>query len=55
MKRHGMPYPIPKCSCCKAKFRQNPALAKRLMSTGGRTLVEASPTDKIWGIALGRR
>ena len=38
--------------CCKAKFRQNHFLAKRLCSTGGRMLVEASPTDKIWGIGL---
>ena len=38
--------------CCKAKFRQNHLLAKRLCITGGRILVEASPTDKIWGIGL---
>lgn len=38
--------------CCRAKFRQNPSLGKRLMGTGDRTLVEASPTDKIWGIGL---
>ena len=37
---------------CKAKFKQNQSLGRRLMSTGDRTLVEASPTDKIWGIGL---
>ena len=35
-----------------AKFGQNNALAEYLTSTGNRVLVEASPTDRIWGIGL---
>jgi ribA/ribD-fused uncharacterized protein len=35
-----------------AKFRQHPALASFLLSTGGDVLVEASPLDTIWGIGL---
>jgi ribA/ribD-fused uncharacterized protein len=35
-----------------AKFGQNPALAEFLRTTGERVLVEASPTDRIWGIGL---
>jgi ribA/ribD-fused uncharacterized protein len=34
------------------KFSQNPKLAAYLVSTGARHLVEASPLDKWWGIAL---
>jgi len=34
------------------KFSQNPELKKQLLETGDRILVEASPTDKIWGIGL---
>jgi len=34
------------------KFRQNEALGNFLAETGDRTLVEASPTDRIWGIGL---
>ena len=33
-----------------AKFGQNPALKTFLLNTGHRILVEASPTDRIWGI-----
>lgn len=36
----------------KAKFDQNPELKKVLMDTESRLLVEASPTDVIWGIGL---
>lgn len=35
-----------------AKFTQNEDLKKILMDTELRTLVEASPLDKIWGIGL---
>jgi ribA/ribD-fused uncharacterized protein len=35
-----------------AKFSQNPSMRAELMETGSRTLVEASPFDKIWGIGL---
>jgi len=34
------------------KFSQNKDLAKFLINTGDRVLVEASPVDKIWGIGL---
>jgi ribA/ribD-fused uncharacterized protein len=34
------------------KFRQNPDLAKDLLATGEKILVEASPMDKIWGIGM---
>uniref|UniRef100_UPI0035A00B10 NADAR domain-containing protein n=1 Tax=Delftia acidovorans TaxID=80866 RepID=UPI0035A00B10 len=30
----------------------NPALARYLLNTGDRVLVEASPVDAIWGIGL---
>jgi ribA/ribD-fused uncharacterized protein len=35
-----------------AKFSQNDALRERLLNTGDRTIVEASPVDTIWGIGL---
>lgn len=35
-----------------AKFTQNEALGELLMATGDRTIVEASPEDRIWGIGL---
>lgn len=35
-----------------AKFSQNPHLLEDLLATGGTTLVEASPHDRIWGIGL---
>lgn len=37
---------------CLAKFDQNPDLKEKLLSTQGKTLVEASPYDRIWGIGL---
>lgn len=35
------------------KFSQNPYYSQTLKNTGERILVEASPTDKIWGVGLG--
>lgn len=35
-----------------AKFSQNEALKNFLLQTGDRVLVEASPTDRVWGIGL---
>ena len=35
-----------------AKFAQSAELGARLLATGDRTLVEASPTDLVWGIGL---
>jgi ribA/ribD-fused uncharacterized protein len=35
-----------------AKFTQNAALGDALRRTGGRVMVEASPTDRIWGVGL---
>ena len=35
-----------------AKFRQNPDLLAWLLSTGEKVLVEASPSDAIWGIGV---
>jgi ribA/ribD-fused uncharacterized protein len=35
-----------------AKFSQNPSLKAYLLGTGSRVLVEASPTDRVWGIGL---
>jgi len=34
------------------KFSQNKELARALMATGDKILVEASPLDKIWGVGL---
>lgn len=34
------------------KFRQNQAYKELLISTGDQIIVEASPTDKIWGVGL---
>lgn len=34
------------------KFSQNPTLLKALLDTNDKILVEASPTDTIWGIGL---
>src|SRR5678816_3298384 len=35
-----------------ARFLQDEAARRELMATGHRTIVEASPTDRIWGIGL---
>lgn len=35
-----------------AKFTQNPGYLARLMETGDTEIVEASPTDTVWGIGL---
>jgi len=37
---------------CKEKFTQNEKLKKALMETGDKKICEASPYDRIWGIAL---
>jgi ribA/ribD-fused uncharacterized protein len=37
-----------------AKFLQNPDLRIHLRNTGSRILVEASPTDRIWGVGLSK-
>lgn len=34
------------------KFRADPALREKLLATGDRELVEASPLDAIWGIGF---
>ena len=34
------------------KFSQNKKLCKQLLATGDKEIVEASPTDTIWGIGL---
>lgn len=36
----------------EAKFGQNPELLAFLLATGNKVLVEASPTDRVWGIGL---
>jgi ribA/ribD-fused uncharacterized protein len=36
----------------EAKFGQNPELGAFLSGTANKVLVEASPTDRIWGIGL---
>ena len=35
-----------------AKYSQNPHLLKTLLATGTKTIVEASPEDRVWGIGL---
>ncbi len=38
----------------EAKFLQNKELGAFLRRTGSKVLVEASPTDRIWGIGMGK-
>lgn len=38
---------------CLSQFSQNKELLEKLLATHPRTLVEASPRDRIWGIGLG--
>lgn len=38
---------------CTLKFSQNPLLRQQLLATGDRVIVEASPSDDLWGIGLG--
>ncbi len=37
---------------CIAKFTQNPDRLETLLSTGDKTIVEASPHDTVWGVGL---
>lgn len=37
---------------CFEKFTADPAITSKLLATGNRIIVEASPVDKIWGIGL---
>lgn len=38
---------------CRAKFTQNEHLRTALLATGDRTMGEASPFDRVWGIGCG--
>ncbi|KAF9057215.1 hypothetical protein BJ165DRAFT_1419263 [Panaeolus papilionaceus] len=38
-----------------AKFRQNGEMREKLMATGDKRIVEASPRDRIWGIGYGEK
>lgn len=40
------------CIACYHKFKQNDKLKKALLATEDTLLVEASPTDAIWGIGM---
>ena len=42
-------------NACREKFTQNPYLRRLLSDTGREILVEASPTDVVWGIGLDER
>jgi ribA/ribD-fused uncharacterized protein len=39
----------------EAKFSQNEELSEKLLETGTRKLVEASPTDTFWGIGKAKK
>ena len=40
---------------CKFRESGNKGLRERLLGTGERMIVEASPLDRIWGIGFGER
>jgi ribA/ribD-fused uncharacterized protein len=40
---------------CRLKFTQNPQIQAALLATGDTQLVEASPTDTLWGVGLSER
>ncbi len=40
------------CIACYHKFTQSSRLKSELLATAGTQLVEASPTDRIWGIGM---
>ncbi|CAB3805460.1 N-glycosidase YbiA [Pararobbsia alpina] len=40
---------------CREKFAQNPPLLKILLESAPTVLVEASPTDRTWGVGLNDR
>lgn len=40
---------------CYEKFTQNSHLKEKLLQTGNKTLVEASPNDAIWGIGINEK
>jgi ribA/ribD-fused uncharacterized protein len=40
---------------CRLKFTQNPRALEALLATQGTQLVEASPSDRIWGVGLSER
>jgi ribA/ribD-fused uncharacterized protein len=40
---------------CVQKFGQSKRLRRLLVKTGGKVLVEAAPTDPVWGIGLNRQ
>jgi len=37
------------------KFRQNAELQAKLLETGDKIIVEASPRDRIWGVGFGEK
>ena len=51
-KTWGVKRPAILLTALREKFRQNPELSKKLVSTGTAPLGEASPTDAIYGIGM---
>ncbi|KAJ3513148.1 hypothetical protein NLJ89_g3117 [Agrocybe chaxingu] len=37
------------------KFRQNEDLKEKLLATGDKVIVEASPRDRVWGVGFGEK